>query len=174
MLLLRLFMAQLEQMSLRLSIQNAQVIPSVLPLIKEGINHLNWPFFPLIKCLINEPHPSAWGLNDYWLKSMQCQVLLVNNMPHDPILRTFLIALWTPLTSSINGPSMWFMVTDWLHGLLRASTFMHQHDSNISGHKLSATWPSAKNVCVVCLHANGCMVMSLCVTVDFWEACHET
>lgn len=50
-------------------------------------------FFPLIKCLINEPHPGAWGLKDYWLKSMPCQVLLVNNMPRDSILHTFLIAL---------------------------------------------------------------------------------
>lgn len=121
---------------------------------KTGYQSLQLTFFPLIKCLINEPHPSAWGLKDYWFKSMQCQVLLVNNMPHDSILRTLLIALYTPLTSSINGLSTWFMETDWLQGLLQASTFMHQHDSSISGHKLPLTWPNAKNMCVVCLPAN--------------------
>ena len=60
---------------------------------KRRYQSLELTFFPLIKCLINEPHPRAWGLKDYWLKSMQCQVLLVNNMPRDSILRTFLIAL---------------------------------------------------------------------------------
>lgn len=152
-------MAQSEQMSLRLSIQNAQVIPSVLPLIKEGINHLNWPFFPLMKCLINEPHPSAWGLKEYWLKSMPCKVLLVNNMPRDSICRTFLIASQTPLTSGINGLSMWFMVADWLHRLLRAPTFMCQSDSGISSHKLSMAWPNAKNV----------FVLTVCMQMNVWS-----
>lgn len=49
-------MAQLEQMSLRWSIQNAQVR---ITAHKRGNQSLQLTFFPLIKCLINELHPVA-------------------------------------------------------------------------------------------------------------------
>lgn len=64
---------------------------------------------------------------------------------------------------------MWFMVTDWLHGLLRASTFMHQHDSSISCHKLSVAWPNAKNVFVLSV----CMQMNVCLCLHGWLLTYE-
>lgn len=67
---------------------------------------------------------------------------------------------------------VWFMVTDWLHAVLQPSTFIHKHDSNISGYKLFAAWLSAKNVLLfVHVQMNVGVVMSVFVTVDIWETC---
>lgn len=87
------------QMSLRLSIQNAEVIAPEFQIVKESINHLNEPFF----FFFNTPppivsHQSAAsrcprGLRHCGWKSMPCKVLLGNNMPRDSTPCTFLIAL---------------------------------------------------------------------------------
>lgn len=81
---------------------------TVLLLIKESINHSSWPFSPdkvsyqwVTTCCLRANF-------NYLLKSIPRQVLLVNNMLHDSMLHTVLIALWTPSSNSV-----WRMVNNW-------------------------------------------------------------
>lgn len=92
--------------------------------------------FSLIKCLINELHPAAWGLKDYRLKSMPAK----NGWrtKSSAIQYSALSRLLTLVTSSINELSVWLTERP-CTGIWKA-TFVHRHSSVICGHIVHCLW----------------------------------
>lgn len=179
-------MVQLYHTSAWFIIQNAPSNALSITTHKRlSITSIDFFFFFYWRSGLSISHPqsqSLWG-RDYWLESMACQVLLENNMLHDSILATVLIALSLQTCTEIQHKYMnnlrWLCVMYASHMLQIAWCVLYpsvwqswqQKEIEIAltcqnanwVYYVIALWFYRMCVCVCVLHA--CIHVTMCVCV---------